>query len=78
MNDLLAIEEATALPQEELDDFDDVETCPGCGCRPGDGLTVDCDDPNGCGFWRAAGQADRGEAAPAFNSVDAHKNTCWH
>ena len=24
--------------------------CPGCGCMPGDGKTLGCDDPMGCGF----------------------------
>lgn len=33
-------------------DFLDVhpEACPGCRCLPGDGLTVGCVDPNGCGY----------------------------
>lgn len=31
---------------------DDGEACPGCGCRPGDGLTAGCDHPAGCGFYR--------------------------
>jgi hypothetical protein len=30
----------------------DDEACPGCGCEPGDGVTEDCDDPAGCGFWK--------------------------
>ncbi|MCP4203739.1 MAG: hypothetical protein GY769_17615 [bacterium] len=29
---------------------DDPEACPGCGCKPGDGKTEGCDDPDGCGF----------------------------
>ncbi len=28
------------------------EACPGCGKRPGEGLTEGCEDPLGCGFWR--------------------------
>jgi len=68
--------------QEVVDDYlawaADNEVCPGCGCRPGDGLTASCNDPAGCGFWRAAGQADRTETTPAFNSVAAHANAYWH
>lgn len=30
----------------------DPEACPGCGCRPGDGITTGCFDPDGCGYWR--------------------------
>jgi hypothetical protein len=29
------------------------EACPGCGCLPGDGLTDGCEDPTGCGYFRA-------------------------
>lgn len=28
---------------------DDPEACPGCGCKPGDGITESCNDPGGCG-----------------------------
>jgi len=28
------------------------ESCPGCGCMPGDGLTEHCNDELGCGYWR--------------------------
>lgn len=28
------------------------DACPGCGCLPGQGLTPDCHDPDGCGYWR--------------------------
>jgi hypothetical protein len=31
---------------------DDVEACPGCGRKPGDGYGADCDDPLGCGYWK--------------------------
>lgn len=37
-----------ALHKWELDN----EACPGCGCCPGDGITMGCDDPNGCGHWK--------------------------
>ena len=40
----------------ETDDLDDVEenpeACPGCGCLPGDGVSEDCDDEEGCGFFK--------------------------
>lgn len=36
---------------------EDSEGCPGCGCMPGDGLTADCTDENGCGFWREQGKS---------------------
>jgi hypothetical protein len=31
---------------------DDEDACPGCGCRPGDGITPGCNDPMGCGYWK--------------------------
>lgn len=31
---------------------DDAEGCPGCGNRPGAGVTEGCDHPLGCGFHR--------------------------
>lgn len=31
----------------------DIDACPGCGCRPGDGLTDGCEDPDGCGYFRS-------------------------
>jgi hypothetical protein len=38
----------------DSDDSDsDPEACPGCGCKPGDGLTASCEHPDGCGFNRA-------------------------
>ena len=36
---------------DDADDVDD-EACPGCGCKPGDGINPKCDDPLGCGFWK--------------------------
>lgn len=26
------------------------EACPGCGCVPGDGVTLGCGHPDGCGY----------------------------
>ena len=31
----------------------DVESCPGCGRCPGEGLDPDCESDAGCGYWRA-------------------------
>lgn len=28
------------------------EACPGCGCKPGDGLTDGCFHPVGCGYFK--------------------------
>lgn len=28
------------------------DSCPGCGRGPGDGYGADCDDPQGCGYWK--------------------------
>lgn len=39
-------------PDTELDWVSDPEACPGCGSRPGDGITPGCDDPMGCGHNR--------------------------
>ena len=36
----------------EVDREMDAEACPGCGCLPGDGLTPNCNHPNGCGEAR--------------------------
>lgn len=30
----------------------DAEMCPGCGCRPGDGVTATCYHPDGCGYHK--------------------------
>ena len=27
--------------------------CPGCGCKPGDGITETCNHPVGCGYSKA-------------------------
>jgi hypothetical protein len=35
------------------EDESDPEACPGCDCKPGDGVTKDCDDAAGCGYYRA-------------------------
>lgn len=53
---------------EETDVTDDVltaglcilqpERCPGCGCRPGDGVNEDCMHPDGCGHWYEVRKAD--------------------
>lgn len=38
---------------EQVDFFGDFqEVCPGCKCKPGEGLTENCDDELGCGYWR--------------------------
>lgn len=29
----------------------DADACPGCGCQPGDGVTVGCSHPDGCGAF---------------------------
>mgnify|MGYP001585028116 CR=1 FL=1 len=34
---------------EEEEEEDDPEACPGCGCKPGDGITESCNHPDGCG-----------------------------
>jgi len=26
--------------------------CPGCGCKPGDGRTSDCNNEDGCGYFK--------------------------
>jgi len=39
----------------------DADACPGCGCEPGDGVTASCNDPAGCGYFKAQ--------APARESV---------
>lgn len=29
------------------------DACPGCSCRPGDGITESCDDAAGCGHFKS-------------------------
>jgi hypothetical protein len=51
----------------------DPEACPGCACLPGDGLTDGCDDPAGCGFYRANACAEvlaRAEEAAEDAALD--------
>lgn len=40
-----ALAEANRLAHEGDD------SCPGCGCRPGDGLTEGCTNADGCGYF---------------------------
>lgn len=35
--------------ENEHDDF----PCPGCGCKPGDGMTEGCEAEEGCGYFRS-------------------------
>lgn len=37
----------------------DPEACPGCGCKPGDGITFGCDHPEGCGYWRSFNEKEK-------------------
>jgi hypothetical protein len=32
------------------------DSCPGCGCAPGEGTTEGCNHPVGCGFNRQLGE----------------------
>ena len=32
------------------------DACPGCGRRPGDGVSASCTDALGCGYWKAVRQ----------------------
>jgi len=41
----------TDAARKVFDAFDP-EACPGCQCKPGDGLTEGCEHPKGCGFAR--------------------------
>ncbi len=36
--------------EDELADSSLEESCPGCGCKPGDGIIDGCDDEDGCGY----------------------------
>ena len=38
--------------EDELGDGPGEESCPGCGRGPGDGYGTDCEDPQGCGYWK--------------------------
>jgi hypothetical protein len=40
--------------QDAQFDSPPADACPGCGKRPGEGLTPGCEHPAGCGYWRQA------------------------
>lgn len=40
-------------PKELEAEEADQEACPGCGCKPGEGITPGCHHPDGCGYWEA-------------------------
>lgn len=48
----------------------DPEDCPGCGCKPGDGITRGCEAEAGCGYYRAAVKADLALSRPAPFEVE--------
>jgi hypothetical protein len=53
LDDLVRTEEATGSnDQVEVDDPEE-HPCPGCRCRPGEGVTDGCMHPDGCGYWKA-------------------------
>jgi hypothetical protein len=49
----------------------DPEACPGCGSRPGDGLTPGCHDEAGCGYYRRLEQAEAQKRAPLHQRLKA-------
>jgi hypothetical protein len=49
-----------------LDDECDPEACPGCGCKPGEGVNPKCDDSDGCGYWKAF---EKSASAPEGRSM---------
>jgi hypothetical protein len=61
---------AGAMDEADDDDLDDsdLDACPGCGCLPGDGVSPECDDPLGCGYWREE-HASHGAAEPKGRSM---------
>lgn len=42
---------------------EDEFACPGCGSRPGDGITPGCNDPGGCGYWKSQESEEDDESA---------------
>jgi hypothetical protein len=42
------------------------EACPGCGCLPGDGRTVGCQHPDGCGSTPDSGATDANPVAEDY------------
>lgn len=45
--------QADAQADAAADLTQDPEACPGCFAKPGDGVTVGCSHPEGCGYWRS-------------------------
>jgi formate dehydrogenase maturation protein FdhE len=41
--------------KEAIDELEreSAEACPGCGCKPGDGITESCEHPEGCGYFKS-------------------------
>lgn len=35
-------------PEQDLG----TDACPGCECVPGEGVSANCNDPDGCGYWK--------------------------
>jgi len=57
------ISEMRKEQHEEDDDYEeDDDACPGCGFKPGDGANEECDDPEGCGFYKEQEQNVASEA----------------
>lgn len=38
---------------DEPDEANGLDMCPGCGCKPGDGVTPGCTHEDGCGYFKA-------------------------
>lgn len=50
----------------------DPEACPGCGCKPGDGITAACNHPEGCGYFKQVAPAARGTEAAKLQDISRH------
>ena len=49
----MTLDTANIETDDGYEDELDPEACPGCGCLPGDGVSEDCDDEAGCGFFKS-------------------------
>jgi len=54
---------AMRMMSEAIREYHEKDSCPGCGCKAGDGITDDCNDASGCGHFKQLRAEYEGGAA---------------